>query len=235
MNTQAPSGPDKRLRTPRAAAIAGVIFGLLLITTFTIINLNIPSVNEDTGAWLETSGRPVTIALALIPFAGIAFLWFMGVLRDRIGLLEDQFFSTLFMGSGLLYLAMVFSGAAIAGGTITAYALDPTIVTEGDIYTFARAVMYRLNNIYSIRMAGMFMFVLATIWVRTGVMPRLLGLITYAVAIVLLVSVSFAPWMIEIFPIWVLVVSVYILILNYRYQKESEDASVDNQGEHSAS
>lgn len=122
MNTQAPSGPDKRLRTPRAAAIAGVIFGLLLITTFTIINLNIPSVNEDTGAWLETSGRPVTIALALIPFAGIAFLWFMGVLRDRIGLLEDQFFSTLFMGSGLLYLAMVFSGAAIAGGTITAYA-----------------------------------------------------------------------------------------------------------------
>lgn len=234
MTDQAPKFPDRRLRTPKAAAIAGVIYGVLSITTFTIINLNIPSVNQDTGAWLETSIRPVSFALALVPFAGIAFLWFMGVLRERIGLLEDQFFSTLFMGSGLLYLAMVFSSAAIAGGTITAYALDPTIVTEGEIYTFARAVMYRLNNIYSIRMAGMFMFVLATIWVRTGVMPRLLGLITYAVAVVLLVSISFIPWMVEVFPVWVLLVSVYILVLNFRYRKDDDEGTFDEQGEEHA-
>lgn len=234
MTDQAPQFPDRRLRTPKAAAIAGVIYGVLSITTFTIINLNIPSVNQDTGAWLETSIRPVSFALALVPFAGIAFLWFMGVLRERIGLLEDQFFSTLFMGSGLLYLAMVFSSAAIAGGTITAYALDPIIVTEGEIYTFARAVMYRLNNIYSIRMAGMFMFVLATIWVRTGVMPRLLGLITYAVAVVLLVSISFIPWMVEVFPVWVLLVSVYILVLNFRYRKDDDEGTFDEQGEEHA-
>ena len=220
--------PDRRLRTPRVAAIAGVIFGLLMIVTFTIINLNIPAVDEDTGAWLETSAGPVTIALALIPFAGIAFLWFMGVLRDRIGLLEDQFFSTLFLGSGLLYLGLVLTGAAMAGGLMTAYVLEPSIMIEGDVYIFARAVMYRINNVYSIRMAGMFMFVLATIWVRTGVMPRLLGLITYAVAILLLVSISFFPWMVGIFPAWVLLISVYILVLNYRYKNDFEDASVDD-------
>lgn len=234
MTDQTRQFPDRRLRTPRAAAIAGVIFGLLMIATFTILNSNIPAVDQDTGTWLETSAGQVSFALTLVPFAGIAFLWFMGVLRERIGLLEDQFFSTLFLGSGLLYLAMVFSGAAIAGGTITAYALDPTIVTEGEIYTFARAVMYRLNNIYSIRMAGMFMFVLATIWVRTGVMPRLVGLITYAVAVVLLVSISFVPWMVEIFPAWVLLLSVYILVLNYRHQKDADEGTFDEQGEEHA-
>ena len=224
MTDQVSAIPDRRLRTPRVAAIAGVAFGVLMITAFTIINLHVPAVDKDTGAWLETSAGPVTIALSLVPFAGIAFLWFMGVLRDRIGLLEDQFFSTLFIGSGLLYIGLVFTGGALAGGLLTTYGLNPSIATEGDVYVFARAVMYRVNNIYSIRMAGMFMFVLGTIWVRTGVMPRLLGLFTYVVAIVLLVSVSLSTWMVMIFPIWVLLVSIYVLVLNYRYRMaEGED------------
>ncbi|MFA9404137.1 MAG: hypothetical protein ACERKY_13855 [Anaerolineales bacterium] len=221
---------SRRLRTPRTAAIAGIIFGVLLIVIYTIININIPAVPDDTGAWLETSAGPISMALTLVPFAGIAFLWFMGVVRDRLGLLEDQFFSTLFFGSGLLYLAMVFSGAAIAGGTLTAYAFDPTIVTDGGIYIFARAVMYRINNVYSIRMAGMFMFVLATIWVRTEIMPRWVALSTYALALVLLVSVGFLPWMTTIFPAWVLLTSAYILYLNYRYKKDDDEGSPEEEG-----
>ena len=39
-----------------------------------------------------------------MPFAGIASLWFMGVVSDRIGFLEDQFFSTVFFDSGLYTL-----------------------------------------------------------------------------------------------------------------------------------
>ena len=53
----------------------------------------------------------------LIPFAGIAFLWFIGVLRDRIGEREDRFFATVFLGSGLLFVAMLFVAAAIAAGS----------------------------------------------------------------------------------------------------------------------
>ena len=56
-----------------------------------------------------------------MPFAGIAFLWFIGVVRDRLGRLEDQFFSTVFFGSGLLFLAMVFVSMAIAGGMVAGY------------------------------------------------------------------------------------------------------------------
>jgi hypothetical protein len=141
----------------------------------------------------------------------------MGVVRDRFGLLEDQFFSTLFFGSGMLYLAMVFVGAALAGGILTAYSMNPGFV-------------YRINNVYSIRMAGMFMFVLATIWLRTEILPRWLAFITYALALVLLVSVGFLPWMTTIFPMWVLITSAYILILNYRYQKEDDEGPPEEEG-----
>ena len=226
---------SRRLRTPRAAAISGIIFGVLSIITFTIFNLYIPPLEEDTGAWLETSSASISLALALIPFAGIAFLWFMGVVRDRMGLLEDQFFSTLFFGSGLLYLAMVFAGAAMAGGTLMVYAFDPTIVTEGQIYFFARAMMHRINNVYAIRMAGMHMFVLGTIWVRTKIMPRWIAIITYALALLLLVGVGFAQWMTEVFPVWVLFISAYILFLNYRFKRmeaniTSDEISAEEQG-----
>ena len=234
MTDQAAQIPDRRLTTPRAAAVAGIVFAVFSIVTFSILNAHIPAVNADTGDWLETSKGPVTLALALIPFAGIAFLWFIGVQRDRLGLLEDQFFSTLFFGSGLLYLGLVFAGATMAGGTMMAYSLSPDIFTDSPLYTFARAVIRQITNVYSIRMAGMFMIVMATIWVRTEIMPRWMAIITYGLALVLLVSVSFVPWITEVFPVWVLLVSIYVLVLNYRHKKDIDDDSLDNQGEDSA-
>ena len=78
------------------------------------------------------------------------------------------------------------------------------------------------------------MIVMATIWVRTEIMPRWMAIITYGLALVLLVSVSFVPWITEVFPVWVLLVSIYVLVLNYRHKKDIDDDSLDNQGEDSA-
>ena len=104
------------LRTPKAAAFAGIGFAFLQITSFVLLQISIPADSYERNDWLVEQASEITLALGLLPFAGIAFLWFLGVLRDRLGHLEDQFFSTLFFGSGLLYLAMTFSTAAIAGG-----------------------------------------------------------------------------------------------------------------------
>ena len=114
-----------RLTTPRAAAIAGILFSVLLITSVVIIRLAIPADPRDAGQWLAGDVKPVDLALTLLPFAGIAFLWFMGVVRDRLGEHEDRFFATVFLGSGLLFLAMLFSSAAIAGGIVIAYGASP--------------------------------------------------------------------------------------------------------------
>ena len=97
-----------QLKTPKAAAIAGIAFSLLLLSILWLLRTSIPADPLEPGAWLATDTRAVTVALNLVPFAGVAFLWFIGVLRDRLAQLEDRFFATVFFGSGLLFLAMLF-------------------------------------------------------------------------------------------------------------------------------
>ncbi len=120
------------LKTPRAAAVAGIIFAVLFTISIVLMRLAIPEElsGTNTAAWLQGNTTTLTLALTLVPFAGIAFLWFIGVVRDRLGKLEDQFFSTVFFGSGLLFLAMVFASAAIAGGILSSYALEPGYIDE---------------------------------------------------------------------------------------------------------
>ena len=116
---------DERLATPRAAALAGILFAVLFSSSIVLIRLSVPPDLADRGAWLRNRAGSVSLALYLLPFAGIAFLWFMGVVRDRIGFLEDQFFSTVFYGSGLLFLAMTFVSGALAGGLMATQPQKP--------------------------------------------------------------------------------------------------------------
>lgn len=210
------------LRTPKAAAFAGIAFSVLQIISYFLMQSSIRAEELYEQGLLGEFARHISIGLGLMPFAGIAFLWFLGVLRDRLGHLEDQFFSTLFFGSGLLYLAMTFVSAAITGGLVTLYLVSPELLIESGILIFGRAVIYKFNNAYAIRMAGMFMFVLGTIWVRTGLMPRWLAILTYLTAVTLIIGVVFWPWSTLFFPAWVFLVSMYILVLNYRYKRGND-------------
>ena len=209
------------LTTPRAAAVAGIIFAVLLSTGYVLIRLSIPADPADGGAWVEDSAGSIAFALSLVPFAGIAFLWFIGVVRDRLGHLEDQFFSTVFLGSGLLYLAMTFVAAALAAGLLAGYTLESTEMIESGVYTFARLVMHRISNVYAVRMAGVFMISLGTIWFRTRIMPRWLVLLTYGLALLLLLSIGYSLWVTLIFPSWVFLISLSILVWNLRTRSAS--------------
>ncbi|MEJ2600139.1 MAG: hypothetical protein P8Z00_17530 [Anaerolineales bacterium] len=220
---------NRRLKTPRAAAIAGILFAVLFSTSMIMIRLSVPGTLADQSAWLENQAGRVILALRIFPFAGIAFLWFLGVVRDRLGEFEDRFFSTVFFGSGLLFLAMSYIAAAVAAGILTTIAVDPTSLDQSDVLIYSRAVMYHASNVYGIRMAGVFMLSTGTIWIRTQIMPRWLTFLTYGLALVLLLGTGLNLWMTLIFPGWVFVVSVYILILNYRRRtaQEQDGLTVD--------
>ena len=205
-----------RLRAPRAAAIAGILFAVLLMTSFWLIRLAVPADPLEAGAWLQTRLNTVALALNLVPFAGIAFLWFIGVLRDRLGEREDRFFATVFLGSGLLFLAMLFMSAAMVGGLIIAYTADPTRIVGSTTFTSARAIAYEIMNIYAIKMAGVFMIVTSTLALRTGFLARWLAFLGYAVALLLLFSSRYIERILLVFPLWVLLISLYILIDNLR-------------------
>ena len=219
------------LRTPKAAAFAGIGFAVLQTISFILLRISVPTDSYLQNSWIVERSGEITLALGLLPFAGIAFLWFMGVIRDRLGHLEDQFFSTLFFGSGLLYLAMTFATAAIAGGLITVYALEPDLMFSGGFYLFGQAMIFKFNNVYATRMAGMFVTSLGTIWIRTGLMPRWLSIITYLTALILLVGISVVPWLTLAFPLWVFLISAYILVVNYRYHEEHDGVTLDRSKE----
>jgi hypothetical protein len=148
--------------------------------------------------------------------AAIAFLWFIGVLRDRLGELEDRFFATVFLGSGLLFLAMLFASAAVAGGIIVAYGARPEGLLDSATFTFARAVTYETMNLYAVKMAGVFMISTSTLTIRTGITPRWIAFLGFACALLLLFSGRYIDWILLVFPLWVLLISNYILIDNLR-------------------
>lgn len=213
--TDAVAAPPKHLRqlsTPRAAALAGVIFALLFGTALVLIRLKMPEGVGDSTEWLDNQGGGILTATVLMPFAGISFLWFIGVVRDGFGRYEDRFFASVFLGSGLLFLAMMFVATAIAAGLVAANKVVVDPETHAQIVSFGKAVVLAITKTYAIRMAAVFMMSLATIWLRTGLMPKWLVVLSYLAALALLAGANLSMWVTMAFPIWVLLVSGLLLV-----------------------
>jgi hypothetical protein len=214
VEVQAPSLARQAMRTPRAAAVAGIAFSVLLTAALGLVRLAVPSDPEEAGSWLSDGEKrdAVILALNLLPFAGIAFLWFIGVVRDRIGQAEDRFFATVFLGSGLLFIAMLFAAGAIAGGLVLTASEHP----PAGVWSFGRRVSFTLLTVYAMRMAAVFAISTTTIASRLGIAPRWLTVVGLATGVILLLSVGVVPWIEVLFPAWVLVFSVHILIASFR-------------------
>ena len=207
----------RRLTTPRTAAIAGILFGLLFSVSLVLMRTAIPEeITRDTG-WVSAGSSRISLALGLMPFAGIAYLWFIGVVRDRLGEFEDKFFSTVFFGSSLVFIGLVFIATAIAGGILTTYQMIDKGAPDITVIYFARALMLHISSVYALRMAGVTMISLGTIWMRTGLMPRWLAVVTFSLALVLLLVVDYSPWFTLTYPAWVFLISVYILWMRLRH------------------
>ena len=210
--TAQPTATRASLRTPRSAGVAGVIFSVLLGAVFVLIRFAIPSNDASADTWLTDPERrdAVSLALGLLPFAAIAFLWFVGVIRDRIGDREDRFFATVFLGSGLLFIAFVSVGAAVLGGLVA----NPTVAAALDpaIWDLQRLVTLTLINTYALRMAAVFVFSTTTIGMRIGLLPRWLAIYGFISGVVLLIGATVTPWMNFVLPLWTLVLSIYILV-----------------------
>ena len=203
------------LRTPRAAAVAGILFSVLLIAALVLLRISVPADPRVPGEWLSDSARrtAVVVALNLVPFAGIAFLWFVGVLRDRIGEREDRFFATVFLGSGLLFVGMMFVAAAVGGGVIAvASSGSPGAGTLG----LGRNVTSLLLNVYAMRMAAVFTLTAVTIARRTGIVSRWLTVAGLVTAVLLLVGVGISAWVELLFPALILALSVDVLTAGRR-------------------
>ncbi len=193
--------------------MAGVLFSLLFGTALVLIRLALPEGAEPGSQWLREGSTNLKVSATIMPFAGIAFLWFMAVVRDGLGRYEDKFFSTVFIGSGLLFLAMMFVASGVGAGLERSDA-----AAHPDVAAFGQMVLLAVSKTYALRMAAVFMISLATIWLKTGLMPRWLVGVTYLVAVGLLLASDISMWLTLAFPIWVLVVSVLLLVRAGRHR-----------------
>lgn len=216
----------RAIRTPRAAAVAGIVFSLLFATFVVLLQWAIPDGSQGAGEWVSDDAKraAVSLSLQLLPFAGIAFLWFIGVLRDRIGQGEDRFFATVFLGSGLLFVAMSFVSGATAAALIGTAADARTPEQLGSVWPFGRRSVVDLSGIYGLRMAAVFTMSATTIATRLRLVPRWLAVLGYVTAAVLLVGVGVVPWLGLVFPGWVFVLSVHILVVTFGRARDAVDA-----------
>lgn len=203
------------LRTPRAAAIAGVLFALLIAMTLFLLRLTAPTGLVDVRSL--AADRKIALALGLVPFAGIAFLWLIGVVRDRVGAREDRFLASVSLGSGILFVGLLFTATAIATGTLATAASAPSGASP-ETFALGRRIAVILMNTYAMRMAAVFMVSTSTIGLRTAFVPRWIGVFGYAIALLLLLGLRVTLWVQLLFPLWVFVLSLHILVMSFREQ-----------------
>jgi hypothetical protein len=207
------AGPSlHQLTTPRAAAVAGILFALLFGATLILIRVKMPEGVGDSAEWLDSQKGGISTAAKLMPFAGITFLWFIGVVRDNLGRYEDRFFASVLLGSGLLFLAMMFVSTAVAAALVATNTGVTDAAAHVAVIWFGKMIVVSAAKTYAIRMAAVFMISLATIWLKTGLMPRWLVAVSYLVALGLLIAGDVSMWLTLAFPAWVLVVSALILL-----------------------
>ena len=214
---------QREVRSPRSAALAGILFSILIGASMILLRTGaVVDPAKIDAEWLEAQSPAVAVVLVLVPFAGIAFLWFTGVMRDLLGGLEDKFFATVFLGSGIILVVMLFVWASAYGAMFGAYQAVGDELNDFDIFIYATAFANQILGNYFLRMASVYMLSIGSLWTRTKAVPRWLTIVTYLVAVPFLLFAGALRSARVLFPAWVLLVSIFILILNYRLKRENE-------------
>ena len=117
-------------------------------------------------------------------------------------------------------MGMLFTAAATAGAILIAFVVEPQQLVNSATYHFARAITYNILNIYMIKMAGVFMFTTSTLAIYTELVPRWLAVLGYVLALLLLLGSYYLRWSFLIFPLWVLLISIYTVLGDLRRPRE---------------
>jgi len=202
--------------------MAGIVFSVLMFAVMIVTRgFTSERASQVTGSLLELWTGVARFAITLIPFIGIALLWFTGVVREHLGEQEDRFFSTIFFGSSIILIVMLFIWGATMGASFSIVNSAVGRTVDNDIFIFGFTFMNQIIGNYALRIAGIYMFSIGTIWTKSRAMPRWLSILTFVVAAGFLFFANSVREARFIFPGWVLIVSVYILILNYRRERDT--------------
>src|SRR3954469_13556361 len=204
----------------RKAGWSGVIFALLLIAALVLLyqgpGLGASDADYTTFYQNGGAGTVTTVGLYLVPFAGIACLWHMTATRTLLQVRRPESWAEvphwLHLAASVIFVCMLFAGSAAAGAValLTRYSDAP--LPGPDIARALSSVGYTLVFVFGVRAAGMYIITTTGLARTAGVLPGPVALISYLVATFLLVSTTFHPAILLVFPAWVLMVSIVLLV-----------------------
>ncbi|HEY2793706.1 MAG TPA: hypothetical protein VGJ28_15185 [Micromonosporaceae bacterium] len=203
----------------RASGLSGLVFAALFVIALVFVH-GAPGLaaSDDTYAnfYKNTNGSDlVTAGLYLVPFAGIAFLWFMAATRTLIlGLPNKSSPLPRFLqhASGVLFVGLLFTGTALVGAVALLTEFSDNPLPSPDIARALTSAGYGTVFIFGVRAAGMFLLTTTTLARSCGLMRPWVAVISYLAGAFLLVSTTFHPVILLVFPAWVVLVSVLALV-----------------------
>jgi len=218
----------QRATSIEVAAIAGIVcaVGWSLSLRGLVAGPGLGATREEIAAYYaEGSSRSVSALLALMVVATIAYLWFVGVVRTRLGASETRLVGTVFLGGSVLLTGLVLVGAsALAAPSVlvevSGQAPDPGAAA------LLRALAAVVLAVFVPRVATLVMFSAASLSRRGGALPAWLIVVTYVVGVAEFVNVTIATPTLYVFPAWIALVSIVVLV-RHTATSTSASAAVD--------
>jgi hypothetical protein len=222
---------DASMRAPRAPALLTVVVGVAHAVLFLLSYWLLTSTpgaqatDEELVAFYESGHRRelILVGLYVMPFAGIAFLWFSVALRECIrarSQRENELLSSVQFVSGILYVGLFFAAAAASSVMAVSIEfahsrLDPMVARQLPQYGAT------LMLVFAMRMAAMFVFTTSRIGRNTGVLPRWFTHVGLLVGLFLLLSASFSRALVLVFPLWLVALCALLLGRAWRLPKDA--------------
>jgi len=210
----------ERVRSVESAAIAGVVYAILAVLALSLLRRFPEAVLSDDEllAWFDDSNRQAAslLGLNLASISSIAFLWFVAVIRRRLGDREDRFFGTVFLGSAIVYVVTFLVAAVTLASAAVAYQLFDGAAMDRGAATLMGGVSGALLLVAGPRIQAVFVFTTSTLILRSGVLPKWLAYFGYFTGLILFITpLVIQPVGIGL-PVWVLVVSLTMLVSRSR-------------------
>jgi hypothetical protein len=203
----------------RTSGVTGLVFGALFAVALVLIR-QAPSLEVPDSVYVDfyNSGHGdvlVTLGLYIVPFAGIAFLWHATATRNLVQALPgspSEMPRWLQLASGLVFVCMLFAGTAAVGAVALLTVFSTVPLPSPEVARALASTGYGLVFVFGVRAAGMYMITTTTLVRSAGLLPRPLAVIGYLAAAFLLVSTTFHPAILMVFPAWVLMLSIVLLL-----------------------
>ena len=205
----------RRVASIEAAAVAGIIcaIGWSLSLRGLLAAPGIGAADREIARFYAdpANGTAALVWLQVLVFSTIAFLWFVGVVRGRIGDREPKLFGTVFLGASILLATLLFLGATLLAAPGVQAALTDKAPDPGST-SLLRAAAAAVLSVFLPRVATLVMFSTASLGRATGGLPRWLVLVTFGIGLFELVNVTVATPTVFLVPAWIALVSVVLLV-----------------------